>query len=119
METSIEGRHSRYIEIATKLAESVEFNHRHGTVVVSGGRILGKGRNCYKTGMHAECSALSSNWRSEFSGAIIYIVRLRKSQRYGLSLPCPKCMAKIKACGISKICYSTNDPNKPFVIEKV
>jgi pyrimidine deaminase RibD-like protein len=114
------GRHSRFIEIATNLAITrAEGVQRHGAVVVKGGRILGKGANCYVRGMHAEeCALGEGTWINQLKGATLYVVRLRKQQKYGLSRPCPECMKLIRQYGIRQIIYSTNDVNNPIVLEK-
>lgn len=44
-----------------------------------------------------------------FSKVKLYIYRSRKDQEYGLSRPCPSCMAAIKDLGIKHIYYTTND----------
>lgn len=122
METiqNISGRHSRFIEIATILAQNRASGvQRHGAVVVKGGRILGKGYNSYLRGTHAEeCALGEGTWINQLKGATLYVIRLRKQQKYGMSRPCPECMELIRECGIRQIIYSTNDLNNPIAMEK-
>lgn len=106
--------YQRYIDIATKLAKDVPWNHKHGCVIMKSGRILGKGKNDYSNSMHSECSALACNWLSEFKGAVLFVVRLKKLQTWGLSKPCSKCEEAIKLAGISKVVYTTDDPLNPI-----
>ncbi len=117
--SQVSPKHSRFIEIAANMAKSVPFNHRHGAVVVSGGRILGKGFNDYIRNRHAEICAMGKSWASELKDATLYIVRLRKEQPYGLSRPCPECLKSIRAAGIKRIVFSTNDPSNPIVEERL
>jgi pyrimidine deaminase RibD-like protein len=116
----IGGRHSRFIEIAAMLAQTRAVGvQRHGSVVVKGGRILGKGFNDESRGRHAEACALGQGtWVNQLKGSILYIVRLRNTQKYGMSKPCINCLKLIREYGISQIVYTTNDVNNPIVLEK-
>lgn len=109
MDDASAGRHSRYIDIAYELAKQVQFNQKLGCVVTKSGRILSKGYNSYLTGNHAEDCALDGRWKSEFKGAIMYVVRLRKTQRFGMSFPCENCQKKIIALGIKRVYYTDDD----------
>ena len=51
-----------------------------------------------------------------FSKVKLYIYRIRKDQPFGLSRPCPSCMAAIKDLGIKDIYYTTNDG---YVYERI
>lgn len=113
------GRHARFLAIALRMAGASTGNHRHGAVIVSGGRIIAKGCNNYTHERHAEVCAIGKNWLSNLKGAIIYIARIRKNQPSGMSRPCPQCMQAIKLAGIKKICYTTDDINNPIAIERV
>jgi pyrimidine deaminase RibD-like protein len=113
------GRHIKYLKMAREMATRATGVHRHGCVIVSGGRILARGHNSYENGVHAEVNALSANWLSEFKGATLYVARLRKEQAYGLSLPCPACQIDIRKAGIKRVFFSTNDPDVPIACLKV
>ena len=68
--------------------------------------------------LHAEINCLNSirNMDINFSKVKLYIYRIRKDRPFGLSRPCPSCMAAIKDIGIKDIFYTTNDG---FVHEKI
>ena len=101
-----------------------------GCIAVYQGNIIGIGCNCNKTHptqkfynryrtpsdsmlpkLHAEINCLNSikHFAINFSKVKLYIYRIRKDQPFGLSRPCPSCMAAIKDLGIRDIYYTTND----------
>lgn len=61
--------------------------------------------------LHAEINCLNQlkNLDINFSKVKLYIYRIRNDQIYGISRPCPSCMAAIKDMGIKHIYYTTND----------
>lgn len=61
--------------------------------------------------LHAEINCINSirNLDINFSKVKLYIYRIRKDRPFGLSRPCPSCMAAIKDLGIKDIYYTTND----------
>jgi len=110
-----------------------------GCVAVYQGNIIGIGCNCNKTHpiqkfynkyrkhsemmlpkLHAEISCINSikHLDINFSKVKLYIYRIRKDQPFGLSRPCPSCMAAIKDLGIRDIYYTTNDGYAHERIEK-
>ena len=97
-------------EVAYKEALKSDGKFRHGAVVVgNGGRILAKACNNYSNGYHAEVRALKRVPHDAKDGIEeIMVVRARKSQKFGLSKPCPECQAAIKAANIKVVYYSTN-----------
>lgn len=101
-----------------------------GCVAVYHGKIIGIGCNCNKTHpfqknynryreysdtllpkMHAEINCLNQikDLNIKFSKVKLYIYRARKDKDFGMSRPCPSCMAAIKDFGIREIYYTTND----------
>jgi pyrimidine deaminase RibD-like protein len=112
-------KHYKMMELARKMAIEVPYHHKHGAVLVKGGAILAKGKNCYQNLQHAETAAIGKHWESELKGATLYICRLRRDQMWGNSRPCPKCMVAVRKAGISVIIYTTDDPNLPISIEKI
>lgn len=101
-----------------------------GCVAVYQGYMLGIGCNSNKTHpvqqyynryreksdymlpkLHAEINCINSfrHLNINFSKVRLYIYRIRKDQPFGLSRPCPSCMAAIKDLGIKDIYYTTND----------
>lgn len=123
---------------ARKIASISDFAKIHvGCVAVYHGKIIGVGCNTNKTHpvqkyynqfrdssetfipkLHAEINCLNQikNFNINFSKVRLYIYRIRKDQPYGMSRPCPSCMAAIKDLGIREIYYTTNDG---FVCEYV
>ena len=97
-------------ETAYKEALKGTGKQRHGAVVVgNGGRILAKACNNYDNGCHAEVRAIKRvPHDSKDSIEEIMVVRARKSQKFGMSKPCPECQAAIKAAKIKAVYYSTN-----------
>lgn len=103
-------RLERLKEAAYKEALKGEGRHRHGAVVTgNGGRILAKACNHYVSGCHAEVRALKRvPHDAKDCVEEIMVVRARKDRKFGLSKPCSKCQAAIKAANIKIIYYSTN-----------
>lgn len=61
--------------------------------------------------MHAEINCINSlhNLDIPYGKVKLYIYRIRKDQPFGMSRPCPSCMAAIHDIGIKHIYYTTND----------
>ena len=102
-----------------------------GCVAVYKGKIIGVGCNQNKTHptqryynkfriknnyeylppkLHAEINCINSikHLHINFSKVKIYVYRICNKQPYGISRPCPSCMAAIKKLGIHKIYYTTD-----------
>lgn len=117
---TLSNKEVRYLEIAKNLAlSSAAGRYRHGAIVVKGGRILSTGINKVKnhpdvfedketilenSHIHAEVDALKKVGRVK--GATIYIVRVNKTGKTGLSRPCDSCYERIVDAGITKIIYT-------------
>lgn len=121
----------KYFNKARRAAMVSDYDKTHiGCVAVYQGNIIGIGCNCNKTHpaqkfynryrkhsdamlpkLHAEISCINSikHLDINFSKVKLYIYRIRKDQPYGLSRPCPSCMAAIMDLGIRDIYYTTND----------
>ena len=123
----------RYFSKARQAAKVSDFHKTHvGAVAVYQGTIIGVGCNLSKTHplqkyynkfrettgndhfnptLHAEISCINSvrNMDIDFSKVKLYVYRIRKDQPYGLSRPCPSCMAAIKDIGIRDIYYTTDN----------
>lgn len=130
----------RYFDKARQTAtisDCPDFNI--GCVAVYQGNIISIGCNCNKTHplqqkynryrkhsdkmlpkLHAEINCTNSirHLDINFSKVKLYIYRIRKDQPFGLSRPCPSCMAAIKDLGIKDIYYTTNDGYTYERIEK-
>ena len=128
----------RYFYKARQIANISDYNKIHvGCVAVYHGQIIGIGCNTNKTHpaqkfynryrepsdtmlpkLHAEISCINQikHLDINFSKVKLYIYRIRKDQPFGLSRPCPSCMAAIKDLGIREVYYTTNDG---YVYEKL
>ena len=128
----------RYFDKARQIASISDYKKQHvGCVAVYQGQVIGLGCNCNKTHpaqkfynkyrnpsdsllpkLHAEISCLNQikHLNINFAKVKLYIYRIRKDQPYGLSRPCPSCMAAIKDLGIRDVYYTTNDG---YVYEKL
>ena len=128
----------RYFNKAHQVAKISDYKKQHvGCVAVYQGQVIGLGCNCNKTHptqkyynqyrkqsdsmlpkLHAEISCLNQirHLDINFTKVKLYIYRIRKDQPYGLSRPCPSCMAAIKDLGIRDVYYTTNDG---YVYEKL
>ena len=122
----------KYFQKAKQVAAISDFTKIHvGCVAVYQGSVIGIGCNSNKTHprqnyynryrvtdntyfvpkLHAEISCINSirNLDINFSKVKLYIYRIRHDQDYGISRPCPSCMAAIRDIGIKDIYYSTDD----------
>ena len=121
----------RYFNKARNVATISDYRKIHvGCVAVYQGQVIGLGCNCNKTHptqkyynryrkpsddmlpkLHAEISCINQikHLDINFSKVKLYIYRIRKDQPFGLSRPCPSCMAAIKDLVIRDIYYTTND----------
>ena len=121
----------KYFNKARHVASISDYKKQHiGCVAVYQGQVIGLGCNCNKTHptqkfynkyriksdnmlpkLHAEISCINQikHLDINFSKVKLYIYRIRKDQPFGLSRPCPSCMAAIKDLGIRDIYYTTNN----------
>lgn len=128
----------KYFLKARQAATISDYRKTHvGCVAVYQGTIIGMGCNCNKTHpvqklynkyrsssdsmlpkLHAEISCINSvkHLDINFSKVKLYIYRIRKDQPFGMSRPCPSCMAAIKDLGIRDVYYTSNDG---YVYERI
>lgn len=121
----------RFFQKARQIADISDYSRIHiGCIAVYQGQVIGLGFNTNKTHpvqkfynkyrnpsdcilpkLHAEISCINQikNLNINFSKVRLYIYRIRKDQPFGLSRPCPSCMAAIRDLGIRDIYYTTND----------
>ena len=121
----------RYFKKARQIANISDYKKQHvGCVAVYQGQVIGLGCNCNKTHpmqkfynkyrmpsdymlpkLHAEISCINQikHLDINFSKVKLYIYRIRKDQPFGLSRPCPSCMAAIRDLGIRDVYYTTNN----------
>lgn len=124
---------TKYFLKAKQVAEISDYNGTHvGCVAVYKGKVIGIGCNTEKTHpsqkyynrfreskddvfinhkLHAEINCLNQLKHTEinYSKIKLYIYRIRKDKQFGMSRPCPSCMAAIKDMGIRTIYYTTDD----------
>lgn len=124
----------KYFMKARQAATISNYKNIHvGCVAVYQGNIIGIGYNCNKTHpsqkyynkyrscdysrtgellpkLHAEIKCINSirNLDIHFHKVKLYIYRIRKNQPFGLSRPCPSCMAAIQNIGIRDIYYTSD-----------
>lgn len=128
----------KYFNKAKQIAAISDYHQVHvGCVAVYQGIVIGLGCNCNKTHpiqkyynryreeseefipkLHAEINCINQikHLHINFSKVKLYIYRIRKDQPYGMSRPCPSCMAAIRDLGIRDIYYTSNDG---FVFERL
>jgi len=111
----------RIAHLASIEAERSTLPMRHGCVAVSGGKIIAKGCNSYRTfskdglihntcSCHAEIDVLRKCMKKNRKGKInIYVVRISKNGEYLNSAPCNQCVNVMKTYNIGRIVYSTHE----------
>ena len=121
----------KYFDKAKRIAAISDYNKIHiGCVAVHQGNIIGIACNTNKTHptqkyynrfreesdilmpkLHAEINCINQikHLNINFSKVKLYIYRIRNDRPYGMSRPCPSCMAAIRDIGIRDIYYTSND----------
>jgi deoxycytidylate deaminase len=97
--------------LTTRVAQKSKYVlHKHGAVIIKGGKLASKATNSPKPmisyescNIHAECAALK---KTDAHGATLYVARICNG-KIGLSKPCSKCEKKIKKAGIKRVYYTT------------
>lgn len=123
-------RQLAYFRSARDISYESNFPRIHiGCVVVNKHRIISKGCNSHtrthkiqaqlnkkrfsecSTGMlHAEIAALLPVVNKiDLSGAVLYLYRENMQGEIAMCRPCKGCMSFIRACGIKKVYYTTNE----------
>ena len=109
-----------FLEIAEKISSRSDCRHKHGALLVSGGRIINSGHNRNKycsfgqrfrghgrglATVHAEISAVLGVDRSKTAGSDLFVAREGRK----LSKPCDMCIDVLRFVGISRVYYSMED----------
>lgn len=111
-------RERRGISQAISAARLSVAKHRVGAALFRGKTLIGIGWNTSKTHpescgdantMHAEFSCLIGQRRDQTAGTILYVVRLTRAGRVGISKPCNDCHRLILASGIKRVYYIDSD----------
>lgn len=113
------------IHCAQRQARKSRFRRaRVGAVIAKGDRILACGHNAirhtkavvkrpFPESTHAEQAAiakiLTRQRLHDLCGATIYVCRIGRAGEPRLSRPCPVCMNLIRAVGIKRVVYTTDE----------
>lgn len=93
---------------------------KHGCIAVSGGKIIAKGCNTYRTfskdgliqnccSCHAEIDVLRKCLKLQKKKINLYIVRISENDEYKNSAPCNMCVNILKQHNVKMIIYSTDN----------
>lgn len=110
------------ITLARSVAQSSLSKHRHGAVLTRGGNVISTGFNKDRNdprlcspehilqhcSTHAEASAIMQAGPAA-RGSVLYVVRVNKKSKLLNSRPCPRCWDAIRAAGVRKVVYSTDE----------
>ena len=103
---------NKALKLAKKGLFTTTANPRVGCVLVSRGRVVGKGYHKRVGEPHAEVFAIES--ADEYTGAATAFVTLEPCSHYGKNPPCADALIK---AGVKKVVVCNNDPN-PLVAGK-
>ena len=117
--SSLSKSDQKYLNRAMELARLSGQKHKHGAVIIKGGRVVSFGFNTQRNlpiddlpskhyTYHAEHSAIKHAQDTDLKGAKIYVARLSRRNLPALSRPCDGCMARIVASGIKEVIYTTS-----------
>lgn len=106
----------RGIKYALKAAQFSEVQGRNhvGAAILKGKCLISLGWNSDKThpnsktryhGHHAEFSCLVGTKKMDISGSTMFVVRVTRMGKLGISKPCPECQDVIRGSGIKKVYY--------------
>ncbi len=115
----------RYLEVAKEASRNSTYRHRLGAVIVKKNRILSVGfnkpekthprsGNLFRT-THAELDAILRCPEESLKGSTIFVVR-EAASGLAMAKPCQFCLELIKAVGIKRVVYSTDDGIEEFNI---
>lgn len=105
---------------AIELARTSDCRHRHGAVLVDGGRVLSFGVNSNKNdpmivgdellekSVHAEIAALRRH-KGPLHNATIYVARVGRRDTPLMSKPCKNCQKALKDAGVTKVVYTVDN----------
>lgn len=114
----------KFAGLASEEADKSELLSKHGCVAVSGGKVIAKGCNTYRTyssdgfikdscSCHAEINVLRQCYKKNIIKKInLYIVRLAADGNYANSAPCDECIEVIKMLSFIKYFIYTNSQGK-------
>lgn len=88
--------------------------HRVGAALFRGNKLISIGFNSTKShprsstldGMHhAEFACLMGLWKYSIVGSVVFVLRLTRANRKGISKPCPECHKLLEMLGVKKVFY--------------
>lgn len=106
----------RRIQAALEIASSSDGSYMLGALVVSGGRVLGRGANRRKNdpkyttsnwSVHAETAALRSV-KATRRRSTLYVARVTPGGLPALARPCPACWDEAVRRGVTRVVYTTD-----------
>jgi deoxycytidylate deaminase len=106
----------RHIELATKVAYNGDhWQHRIGAVLCQKGKIISTGANSFKTHklmgfktLHGEIQALIGVRYRDLRGSVLFVSRISRQGKIGMSKPCSTCENILRKYGIKKVFYTTS-----------
>lgn len=107
------GKVEHHIDLLKLLADQSSMKHKHACAIIQNGKLCGVGINKYlsvqnsKICLHSEINAMAKV--KTLKGKDLLVIRLSTTNSLRMSKPCSGCIKKIKACGINKVYYSTNE----------
>lgn len=117
-QSSLSKKDRSHLKQAKKIASTSTVKHKHGAVIVSGGRVLSVGVNSAKNEgyvfpfaatwdrqIHAEEAALRGV-KGKAEGATIYVARVNRMGMERMSKPCHSCQKALKDAGIRRVVYT-------------
>jgi len=96
-------RHSKYMQLAIRMAEKSESLFQMSAVIIRGGSVIGCAPNSKDENGHAELRAL--NISGDTKGATVYVARLKRDGSCGISKPCPMCWSALNNAGVKKVVF--------------
>ena len=114
----ISNRDRSFLARAITIAEQGTERHRHGAIVVKGGRVIGLGVNTFRnhannvtnpareSSYHAEINAMGS---ASVKGATVYVARLTRTDRVGVSKPCFNCYTEMIERGVKRVIWTGDE----------
>ena len=106
------------LDLAIAEAHRSSQNHKHGAVVVQGGKVVATGHNrvtrrvpSHMYSKHAEMAAIDqySSKTKSLIDACVYVVRINSRCGLANSAPCALCQRYMKSHGIKRVFFSTGE----------
>lgn len=119
--TELSAKDKRRLNQAIEVSKNSDCRHKHGAVLMAGGRVLSVGINSnrndpsvigdaqLKYSVHAEIAALRSWGGTNLKNATIYVARLGRSGDPMMSKPCENCQKALKEAGVRKVIYTIDN----------